>query len=141
MISSFQGKNRWLSNFWPCSIWYGEYHFKSLENAYQAAKCQFRKDISKFIDITPGQAKKLSKEIPVDPNWNNIKLHIMEALLRQKFSDKNPELKELLIATGDQELVEGNNWNDTFFGVCNGVGENHLGKLLMKIRKNLKNEI
>jgi predicted NAD-dependent protein-ADP-ribosyltransferase YbiA (DUF1768 family) len=32
------------------------------------------------------------------------------------------------------ELIEGNWWGDTYWGVCNGVGENHLGKLLMKIR-------
>jgi predicted NAD-dependent protein-ADP-ribosyltransferase YbiA (DUF1768 family) len=43
----------------------------------------------------------------------------------------------MLKATGDEELVEGNWWNDTFWGVCNGVGENNLGKLLMKIRAEL----
>ena len=45
--------------------------------------------------------------------------------------------KQKLIDTGDIELVEVNSWGDTFYGVCNGVGENHLGKLLMKIRKEL----
>ena len=58
----------------------------------------------------------------------------MEFLLRQKFSDQNKVLKEKLLATGEAEIVEGNDWDDTFFGVCNGVGENQLGKLLMKIR-------
>jgi hypothetical protein len=40
----------------------------------------------------------------------------------------------LLLATGDMELIEDNDWDDTYWGVCNGAGENNLGKLLMKIR-------
>ncbi len=56
----------------------------------------------------------------------------MELVLRQKFS--HPGLLALLLATGDMELVEDNDWDDTYWGVCNGVGENNLGKLLMKIR-------
>lgn len=35
-------------------------------------------------------------------------------------------------------VYKGNYWKDTYWGVCNGVGENHLGKLLMKIREKLK---
>lgn len=52
-----------------------------------------------------------------------------------------PELKEMLLATGDEELVEGNYWHDTIWGVCDGVGENHLGKMLMEIREDLRNEV
>ena len=33
-----------------------------------------------------------------------------------------------------QELVEGNTWGDKVWGVCDGVGENNLGKTLMRIR-------
>ena len=51
---------------------------------------------------------------------------------------QNPELGKLLLGTKDEELIEGNDWDDTFWGVCNGVGENHLGKTLMKIRDELK---
>lgn len=67
----------------------------------------------------------------------NYRLVVMEQLLREKFSDKNPELKQKLIDTYDAELIEGNTWNDTFWGVCGGIGKNHLGKLLMKIRRDL----
>ena len=61
----------------------------------------------------------------------------MEEALRAKFNI--PEFKEKLLATGEMHLEEGNNWNDTFWGVDlkTGKGENHLGKLLMKIRKEL----
>lgn len=43
----------------------------------------------------------------------------------------------MLINTGDAELIEGNSWGDTFWGECNGIGENNLGKILMKIRKEI----
>ena len=69
--------------------------------------------------------------------WNSYKkFHLMKRLLKMKFAI--PELKEMLLATGDEELVEGNYWHDTIWGVCDGVGENHLGKMLMEIRENLK---
>jgi predicted NAD-dependent protein-ADP-ribosyltransferase YbiA (DUF1768 family) len=54
-------------------------------------------------------------------------------LLRQKF--QNPELREKLLCTGKLELIEGNYWGDTYWGVCRGVGENRLGKLLMLVRE------
>lgn len=39
--------------------------------------------------------------------------------------------------TGESILIEKNTWGDTYFGVCNGVGENNLGKDLMSIRYRL----
>jgi predicted NAD-dependent protein-ADP-ribosyltransferase YbiA (DUF1768 family) len=56
----------------------------------------------------------------------------MEEILRMKFADER--LRDKLTSTAPVELVEGNWWGDTFWGVCKGVGENHLGRLLMKIR-------
>jgi predicted NAD-dependent protein-ADP-ribosyltransferase YbiA (DUF1768 family) len=58
--------------------------------------------------------------------------------LRDKFSD--PELRAKLLATGDEFLVEGNHWGDTYWGVCNGKGRNMLGSLLMKVREEIKND-
>ena len=140
MIDSFDGEYRYLSNFAILStpvVLDGEKYI-STEHAYQAAKFLdpvLRKQIRDCI--TPGKAKKLAgvfKEAGHQrPDWQDINLGIMEDLLVQKFSD--PQLCNQLLATGKEELVEGNWWHDTFFGVCNGVGENHLGKLLMKIRE------
>ena len=58
----------------------------------------------------------------------------MFQLCRLKFED--PELRALLKATGNQDLQEGNNWNDTYWGVSlrTGNGKNNLGLILMKIR-------
>jgi hypothetical protein len=50
----------------------------------------------------------------------------------------NRGLMELLINTGDDKLVEGNDWGDTFWGICEGKGHNHLGEMLMTIRSGFK---
>ena len=65
----------------------------------------------------------------------------MEQGLRAKF-EQNILLKTFLIETGDQELQEGNYWNDKEWGVClkTNKGKNKLGKLLMKIRKELQDK-
>lgn len=135
-IASFQGEYRWLSNFWPCDIVVGDLTFGSTEAAYQAAKCA-KKDLAKhFQHLSPGDAKRMGRGVTLRSDWEAVKLQVMEDLLRQKFS--TPQMRGKLLATGDAELIEGNHWNDTFWGVCRGKGENNLGKLLMKIREDLR---
>lgn len=134
MISEFQGDFRFLSNFWPCVIEFEGIKFSSVEHAYQAAKTldiKERKRIAKLL--TPGKAKRAGKELMLRPDWEEIKLSIMRELLIKKFSHR--ELMFRLKLT-EGELIEGNNWGDTFWGICRGQGENHLGKLLMEIRDN-----
>lgn len=126
MITSFTGEYHFLSNFYP---WLGS----SVEHQYQAAKTL---DITEKTNIlnahSAGAAKRMGRRCKIRTDWDSIKLDIMFELLKQKFS--NQDLKEKLLATEDEYLEEGNYWNDTYWGVCNGVGENHLGKLLMKLR-------
>lgn len=71
------------------------------------------------------------------PDWDLIKDKVMYEVCWLKFST-HPDLKEKLLATGDRELVEGNFWGDAYWGVYLGVGENKLGKTLMKIRSELR---
>lgn len=59
--------------------------------------------------------------------------------LRKKFSDD--KLRSMLLATGEEYLVEGNTWGDKYWGVCGGIGLNHLGKLLMQVRDELESSI
>ena len=70
-------------------------------------------------------------------DWFNKNLDIMEAILLDKFT-RNEDLKAKLLETGGKYLEETNWWNDQFWGVCNGKGENTLGKVLMKIRATIK---
>ena len=132
-IRSFTGEYRWLSNFYGVEVEMDGMIYTSTEHAYQAAKT-FNVEMRRTIRLatTPGQAKKLGRRVDLRPDWESVKLLIMENLLRQKFS--NPGLRQKLVDTGISTLVEGNTWGDTFWGQVNGVGKNHLGRLLMKIR-------
>lgn len=144
MINSFRGQYRWLSNFHACNlppfVHDGvAYPVKTTEHGYQAMKLLNVADsIAVLAAATPGSSKKLAYTFPLRPGWQEERLENMEALLRSKFSSLNPDLIELLLATGGQELVEGNDWSDRWWGVCNGVGENHLGKILICIRSELQ---
>ena len=135
--NGFKDEFKFLSNMEFCTVFCFNTIYHSVENAYQASKCANKEDRKKFQHHDPYKAKKDGKTVQMRPDFNDKRLEFMETLLRRKFSDKNFHLKQKLIETGDLELVEVNNWGDTFYGECNGVGENHLGKLLMKVRKDL----
>lgn len=137
MIKSFRGENRFLSNFYPVPIkWHGLL-FSSVEHAYQAAKATNDDDRKKIQKCSsPGAAKRMGKIILLRSDWEEIKLDVMYQLLKQKFSQ--PDFRQRLLSTYDQTLIEGNEWGDEFWGVCRGKGENHLGKLLMKVREEVK---
>lgn len=138
MITSFSGEYRWLSNFWYAGVSAFGRIFPTVEHAYQACKSMEPVDWQKIAWCkTPGDAKRAGRTLKIREDWDQIKLFVMEELLIQKF--QHPHLRQLLLDTGDQEIVEGNTWGDTFWGVCNGVGENHLGKLIMKIRTMIRN--
>jgi len=144
MIDKFFDEYRFLSNFYPAqvSLEDGKWQYKSVEHAYVAAKTTseiMRFEVSGIP--TAGEAKKFGKTLVIRPDWNEVRLGIMENLVRQKFSD--PELREKLFATDPHELVEGNNWHDNFWGSCvctncGNKGENNLGKILMQIREEIR---
>lgn len=135
-ILEFQGVNRWLSNFWPAQVLFDGRIYPTVENAYQAAKAH-PSVRAQFCNCKPGEAKRIAKKLVLEPTWDREKVSVMRRLLAQKFSIGS-RLSDMLVATGDCQIVEGNHWGDTFWGVCNGVGENNLGKLLMERRAFLK---
>lgn len=133
-IYSFQGSYRFLSNFYPASVYYDRRKYRTVEHAYQAAKTldmQSREMI--YNSATPAEAKRLGKLVSIRENWNDIKIFTMFDLVYQKFY-VHEELGILLLKTKDFQLIEGNNWNDTFWGVCQGKGSNYLGQILMQVR-------
>lgn len=148
-IDKFDGEFSFLSNFYifdpPITIRLnsfnaignGEITVNNTEAAFQAGKS---KEPLKYQNISPKEAKKAGRHERMSKieksQWDNYKkLVLMKQLLKLKFD--NPDLQQKLIATYPEELIEGNYWHDTYWGVCEGVGENHLGKLLMEIRNEL----
>ena len=133
-IRMFKGEFDFLSNF------YIEPDNTHVEGEYQAAKCLIPLDGFKFINLTPAKAKALGRKIPLRPDWEDVKLEVMYELCLAKFTDHR-DLATKLDATGNEELIEGNYWCDWFWGVTQngyGVGQNHLGKILMRLRSELR---
>lgn len=148
-IIRFDGEYRFLSNFYPYKskegedskplyIMYDDIVYPSTEHAYQAAKTI---DVEQRLAICGAEnaykAKKMGRQVTLRPDWEEVKVDVMRSLLIEKFRDA--VLREKLNATQDAVLVEGNYWHDAVWGVCwcdkcMGVGQNMLGKLLMKIR-------
>lgn len=136
MITSFTGKYAFLSNFYPCVIEVDGCRYPCVENAFQVCKTANKDERLTFLTLSPGAAKRAGRKVTLRPDWEAIKVDVMWGLLTQKFS--KPELKQMLLETKRQRLVEGNHWGDTFWGVCRGQGSNHLGKALMTVRAALR---
>ena len=130
-----------LSNFYEARVEYGGLVFGSNEAAFQAQKCMTQEGKAAFCEFGPGKSKGVGRRVPLRPDWEDVKTGIMEEIVRAKFT-QHPELKAKLLATGNKMLVEGNRWGDTCWGVDTrtGQGENRLGKILMKVREELKQD-
>ena len=139
VIAGFRGDYRWLSNFERCDILYKGIMYKSSEAAYQAQKTTNIKARYIFSKLDARESKTLSRIIHIRPDWDDVKLEIMEDICRIKFN--LPQFKPRLASTGNMEIIESNYWGDTFWGVCDGEGENHLGKIIMKIREEIKQDL
>lgn len=135
-IFGFKDEFAFLSNFYPVQIEYLGVKYSSTEHAYQAQKCLDVLYQSKVRDCeTPGQAKRLGAIANIRHDWDSIKFSIMLELIRIKFKD--PVLRQMLLDTGDCHIEETNRWGDTYWGVCNGVGKNMLGQILMQVRQEI----
>ena len=125
MIDSFEGEYRFLSNFAPSRMRVHGKYYDTAEHFFQSLKTLDPRE-QEWVRLapTPGLAKKCGKKVTLRDDWDEV--------LCCKFL--NSILRQQLIDTGDQELIEGNWWGDTYWGVCKGIGQNKLGKLLMKHR-------
>lgn len=139
IVKEFKYKYNFLSNFYPVKIVIDGLEYATTEHYFQSMKFtdpEVQETIRKAP--TPSIAKKLARKHKKREDWYDISLNVMERALRAKFNI--PKLRKKLLATDDMYLQEGNRWNDTFWGVDlnAGKGKNHLGKLLMKIRSELR---
>lgn len=140
-VNRFVGQHAFLSNFYEASVWVDKQRYLTVEHAYQAAKTNDEQSKKLIREAkTAAIAKNLGKAVSLRPDWDDVKVEVMTTLVRQKF--QSPFLRALLLKTGDRELIEGNYFNDKFWGFClkKNIGENWLGKILMQVREELKKE-
>jgi hypothetical protein len=136
-VKSFRNELAFLSNFYASPLVYEGQHYPSAEHAYQCAKTRDPSFVQQIRHAeSPVEAKRLGRIAPMRPDWEAVKLDVMEAVLRAKFED--PALAFKLAATGELPLEEKNSWGDRFWGTTNGVGRNHFGRLLEKIRPDVR---
>lgn len=142
-VVSFSGVHDFLSNFYEAPVKLGPFTFPTNEHAFQAAKYKYafgsEQDKRDYVERvlkapTPGKAKYHGRCVRMDlDEWDRQKVMCMRKVVRAKF-EQHPDLQQKLIQTGAAMLVEGNDWNDTFWGRCNKVGLNILGSILMEVR-------
>jgi len=158
MIERFRGEYFPFSNMYPLPEWIEAdcgLMVPTSEHAYMANRF---KDIQIQLAVAAARgletsnaiykdglaAKKLAHELidageelsSADPI---ARIALMRRVVRQKI-DKNDSIRTLLIGTEQQEIQEGNDWGDTFWGVSpvgSGSGQNNLGKIYMGIRADL----
>ena len=127
-----------LSNFYSAPVKYGGYTYRSNEAAFQAQKTLVETQRIQFIHLNPSDAKRKGRHVNLRPDWEEVKDNIMYEIVLAKFT-QNEALRKRLISTGEEELIEGNDWGDQYWGVSNGSGKNKLGQILMRVREEVKN--
>jgi ribA/ribD-fused uncharacterized protein len=140
-VRGFEGRYRFLSNFWRAEVWLDTASYPTVEHAYQAAKTIDANERQRVKNApTPGKAKFAGRRVTLRSDWEVVKVGVMASLVMQKFRE-HPELGVALMETDGMLLVEDNTWGDRFWGVCEGAGENWLGRILMGVREALLTEV
>lgn len=147
MITEFDGKYAFLSNFFHSPFAYDGIEYPTVEHFFQAMKTLDQEERKKIASAdSPGKAKRMGRHVQLRKDWEQVKYTIMCIGIKCKF-DAHPELASKLIATGDTILIEGNSWHDNIWGSCfcpkcaEISGQNWLGEILMKERKELISDL
>jgi ribA/ribD-fused uncharacterized protein len=114
--------------------------YPSAQNAFEASKLPEQADREIFVSCPPNEARFKAEGLPTIPKhkWLAKRVSVMTDIQKAKFMT-NPELKELLLATGQKQLINANHYGDAFWGTNEiGEGENVLGVILMEFRESLR---
>lgn len=134
-----------FSNFYPCEVQYDGLTYKSSEAAWQSLKTLDYEIRKEFVNLSPASAKKRGRRVKLRADWEDVKYPLMIDICYAKFL-QNVDIKRVLLSTGDEILEEDTTgWHDNEWGNCscyackNIEGKNLLGKVLMVVRKELRN--
>lgn len=153
-VERFRGKYLPFSNMYPLDAWVETDRgilVPTAEHAYMA---------NRFVDPSVHIAIAAARAIETEERWRDAlaskelahyyikqgkeltyqddeeKIAIMDRVIRQKLA-RNAAIRALLLETGEEEIFEGNNWDDRFWGVSpigSRNGANHLGRIYMNLR-------
>ena len=145
-INSFSGRYFFLSNLYQNVTAYDGMYYQSAESAFQASRCRVPYDRRIFAELdgigNGYQAKELIRQLYCKDEYTEQSVVDMIDIISDKFY-RNPELMDRLLATGDADIINCNDWHDSFWGVDNrtGEGNNWLGLILQTVRNTADNTL
>lgn len=114
---------------WPTS----EHYFQAQKFAGTPHVEELRAVASPMVVARMGR----NRSLPLRPDWNEVKDDVMRRAVLRKF-ETHPSIREILLSTGDEELIE--QTTDDYYWGCGtkGTGKNMLGQILMEVRDMLR---
>ena len=130
----------YLNNFDTNTIYVFGRVWSTVEHAYQAQKTFSSEEYDAIWKaITPREARNLGQKVTMRSDWDSVKYSVMKECVLAKFT-QHQHLQDQLLSTGEEELIE-DSPIDWYWGCgANGTGQNNLGKILMEVRKELRDE-
>jgi ribA/ribD-fused uncharacterized protein len=129
-----------FSNFSPHGFILDNLYWYTSEHYFQAQKFAGTSHLEQIrLAKTPKDAANMGRERsrPLRPDWEQVKDNIMKQAVLRKF-ETHVDIKEILLSTGDAEIVE-NSPIDYYWGCgADGSGKNMLGIILMEVRDILR---
>ena len=144
-ITKFEGEYACFHNYFMCKVIFDEQDFRNSEAAYQAQKYAKQKSRNIYRTMAPSTAHLRGQKIkPLRPKWDEVKDELMHKVVFEKFY-QNEKIRDILLSTGDEEIINENDYHDNYWGVCtcekcreeNIEGQNKLGKILMQVREEI----
>lgn len=140
-ILFYEGPWYCFSNFSSFKVCWRGIDWMTSEHAYQAAKFDNPVIVEEIRNARSAHdAKQIAKRYRAEkvPVWAEIKLEVMKAVVRAKLN-QHPYIQKKLFETGTREIIE-DSPTDSFWGRGpDWKGQNHLGKIWMKLREELRN--
>lgn len=129
-----------FSNFSPHGFTLDGRYWTTVEHYFQAQKFPGHEQADKIHAARkPGDAKRLgqSRKVKLRDDWEAVKDGLMYQAVLAKFQ-QHPDLQEILLSTGDEEIVE--TAPDDYYWGCGakGTGKNRLGQILMRVRSEIR---
>ncbi len=132
-IVGFDGLYSFLSLSYPCPIEYNGIEYSSALHAYEASRIlpEYRLGVAEILNAW--EAQRWARTKPRIMSWPDHRIRVMTEINQCKFQE-HPYFMKCLLSTGDAELLNEGNGYGRYWGLEHGVGENHLGRILMRLR-------
>lgn len=118
-------------------------YYKTSEHYFQAMKFVHSPEDMEAVrrTSTPKLAASIGRDRnrPLRADWEEVKDDIMRQAVLRKF-ETHADIRDILLATGNQAIVE-NAPGDRYWGIgADGTGKNMLGKILVEVREKLRQD-